>query len=157
MASCLLENVSDVYKWKSRICQQGKKIHKAISSEAGKFGECEINVKFPNHMHWGACLKKTSAWRPVSTNAVLQIERIFRGKNGKGAFYPAGFKIFDVNDFLNLKMKLKRIMKNMVELNQSSLGLESRRFVLVCLCRAQHRFASFHLGAELVTDKFDHF
>lgn len=44
----------------------------------------------------------------MSTNAMLQIERIFRGKNGKGAFYPAGFKIFDVNDSLNLKMELKR-------------------------------------------------
>jgi len=67
---------------------------------------------------------------------MLQVERIFRGKNGKGTFYPAGFKIFDVNDFLNLKMELKRIMENMVELNQSSLGLESRRFVVVvCLCR----------------------
>jgi len=52
---------------------------------------------------------------------MLQVERIFRGKNGKGTFYPAGFKIFDVNDFLNLKMELKRIMENMVELNQSSL------------------------------------
>lgn len=31
-----------------------------------------------------------------------------QGKNGKGAFYPAGFKIFEMNDFLNLKMELKR-------------------------------------------------
>lgn len=58
-------------------------------------------------MQWGAQVKNQCMKAYVYKCSITNQENL-QGKNGKGAFYPAGFKIFEMNDFLNLKMELKR-------------------------------------------------